>query len=85
MKAKVIKIGNSKGIRIPKPYIDQAGLKDEVKLEIIDNKIIIHPVSNIREGWESEFKKMAEMRDDKLIDEKYLKNQSNWDNEEWEW
>jgi len=85
MKTKIVKIGNSRGIRIPKSFIDESGLKSEVELEIDDGKIIIKPISKIREVWESAFKKMAENDDDTLLDSKALRKQSKWDEEEWEW
>lgn len=85
MKAKVIKIGNSRGIRIPKSLIDESGLKSEVELEVNDGQIIIKPVSKSRENWEASFKKMAKNEDDILLDSETLLNQSKWDEEEWEW
>ena len=85
MKTKIVKIGNSRGIRIPKSFIDESGLKSEVELEIDDGKIIIKPISKVREVWESAFRKMAENDDDTLLDSKTLRKQSKWDKEEWEW
>lgn len=85
MKTKIVKIGNSRGIRIPKSFIDESGLKSEVELEIDDGKIIIKPISKVREVWESAFRKMAENGDDSLLDSEVLRKQSKWDGEEWEW
>ncbi len=45
MRAKVIKIGNSRGIRIPKSIIEQSGLNDEVELEVRNDQIIIKSIS----------------------------------------
>ena len=85
MKARVVKIGNSRGIRIPKSLIDESGLKSEVELEINNGQIIIKPVSKCRENWDTAFKKMARNEDDILLDSETLLNQSKWDEEEWEW
>lgn len=85
MKTKIVKIGNSRGIRIPKSFIDESGLKSEVELEINDGKIIIKSHSKPREHWESAFQKMAKAGDDNLLDSKTLFIQSNWDKVEWEW
>ena len=85
MKTKVVKIGNSRGIRIPKSLIDESGLKSEVELEVNDGQIIIKPISKNRESWETEFKKMAKNKDDILLDSEILVEQSKWDKEEWEW
>ena len=85
MKPKVIKIGNSRGIRIPKSLIDESDLKSEVDLEVIDGQIIIKSICRSRESWDSAFKKMAKNNDDILLDSVTLTQQSTWDKEEWEW
>lgn len=85
MKTKVVKIGNSRGIRIPKSIIDESGLKNEVELEVINGQIIIKSLFQNRDSWDSAFKKMAKNRDDILLDTNTLAEQSTWDKEEWEW
>jgi len=85
MITKVVKIGNSRGIRIPKSIIDQSGIKNEVELEVKNNKIIIKPLSEVRRNWDLAFQKMSENNDDILLDQNLLINQSSWDNEEWTW
>jgi len=85
MKTKVVKIGNSRGVRIPKSIIDQSGLTDEVELEIKDDKIIIKPISRSRENWDCAFIKIAKNNDDILFDSDLLSEQTIWDKEEWEW
>ena len=84
MRARVIKIGNSQGLRIPKPILEQTGIMDDVEIEVEKNQIIIRPVKNVREGWNAAFKIMGEKGDDELI----LGNENishKWDDEEWEW
>ncbi len=83
MKARVIKIGNSKGLRIPKPILEQTGIIDEVEIRAEKNQIIIRPVKNIREGWDTAFRKMRARGDDELIVEDGLAN--TWDEDEWQW
>jgi antitoxin MazE len=85
MKTKVIKIGNSKGIRIPRHMLEQSGLKSEVEIEVKDKTIVLKPTTKIREDWDNAFQKMSENKDDILLDEEYLKNSTSWENEEWEW
>ena len=85
MKTKVVKIGNSRGIRIPKSLIHESGLKSEVELEVSDGQIIIKPILTNRESWETAFKKMAKNKDDILLDAGVTLTQSKWDKEEWEW
>jgi antitoxin MazE len=84
MRARVVKIGNSQGIRIPKPILEQIGAGEDVELEVEDNQIIIRPAANRREGWEEAFKSMAETGDDALLmgDEPLS---PSWDDEEWQW
>ncbi len=57
MIAKLIQIGNSKGLRIPKSVIEKYNFDRE--LEIIESKegILIKPVSQVRKGWDEMFKK----------------------------
>lgn len=85
MKTKVVKIGNSRGIRIPKSIIHESGLKNEVELEVSDGQIIIKPISKSRESWDAAFKKMAKKQEDILLDKESIYGQSSWDKEEWEW
>lgn len=72
MKANIVSIGNSKGIRIPNVLLKQFDFNDQVDLEIEKEGIVIKPVkSKAREGWDSAFKLMHERKEDSLlIDEK---------------
>jgi len=84
MRARLIKIGNSQGLRIPKPILEQTGIMDDVEIEVEKNRIIIRPVKNARAGWDEAFKTMGEKGDDKpLIDETDISN--SWDEEGWHW
>ena len=82
VRAKVVKIGNSRGIRIPHTLLEQAGLTDEVEMVVEGNKLIIYSVHSPRQGWETQFMAMAEYGDDHLLDETIT---SQWDVEEWTW
>jgi len=86
MKIKIVKIGNSKGIRIPKVLLHQTGISEEVNLEVKNNQIILKPVDRpARYGWNSAFALMSEHGDDKLIDEESLAVQSSFDDTDWDW
>lgn len=85
MVTKIIKIGNSKGIRIPRIILDQIGLVEEVELEVKDKQLVIRPGKRPRENWDEAFRSMAENSDDQLLDAESLATQSRWDEEEWEW
>jgi antitoxin MazE len=67
MKMDIIKIGNSKGIRLPQAVLKQCGIESQVELEIKDNYIILKPISNPREGWAEAFKLMHKNKDDVLL------------------
>lgn len=84
MRARVVKIGNSQGIRIPKTLLDQTGIVDEVELDIEKEKIVIRPVSNPRSGWEKAFETMSDNHDDALVDGDENLSHS-WDEQEWQW
>jgi len=81
MIAKIIQIGNSKGIRIPNQILKDMNIENQIELLINDNKdeIILKPVHKTREGWLDSFKKMNSNSDDKLIIDDSL------DLKDWEW
>jgi len=84
MRARVVKIGNSRGVRIPKPVLEQTGIIEDIELEVENNHIIIRPISNPRVGWDIAFKTMAENDDDVLM--QGTENISHsWDEKEWQW
>jgi antitoxin MazE len=84
MKARIVKIGNSQGIRIPKLLLERSNLTEEVELEAEDNRIIIRSLNQPRHDWESAFRAMAERGDDELSD-KNSPAQTRWDEDEWQW
>jgi antitoxin MazE len=83
MKARIIRIGNSQGIRIPKPLLEQSGLGEDVELEVMANQIVIRAASHAREGWAKTFEAMAKKGDDALLDADVLPTE--WDEEDWTW
>lgn len=83
MRAKVIKIGNSQGLRIPKPILEQTGIEDDVEIRVEKNQIIIAPLSNARSGWDDAFQKMRQSGEDELLVDDQLSN--TWDEDDWKW
>jgi antitoxin MazE len=83
MQLSLSKIGNSKGLRIPKVVLQQTGITDIVNLVVEDNKLIISPVKETRKGWEEAFIKMHEQEDDFLLEDDAIANL--WDDEEWKY
>jgi antitoxin MazE len=77
IQTKIIKIGNSQGIRIPKLLSEQTSLGEEAELAVKENAIIIRSVLPARYGWEAQFKEMAEHGDDQLLDDDLLPTSSN--------
>jgi antitoxin MazE len=84
VKTHIVKIGNSRGIRIPKILLDQAKFGDEIEMEVQGDKLIVRPVQTPRDGWDEKFAEMAHRGDDKLLDSE-VASQSRWDKDEWEW
>ncbi len=84
MKATIVRIGNSRGIRIPKTLLEQCRLRDEVEMEIRDDGLLIRRVAEPRSGWDDAFRRMREQHDDVLLDEGSLAA-TRWDVTEWEW
>lgn len=84
MKASIIKIGNSHGIRIPKPIIAQCGFEEEVEFFVQNNALIVKSLKSSRKDWDAVFKKMAARGDDQLLDSEMF-IQTEWDESEWEW
>lgn len=84
MKATIVKIGNSRGIRIPKPIFEQCGFTNEVELEVENERLVVRSCSKARANWEKSFRLMAAMGDDVLSsgDEAIS---SEWDTGDWEW
>ena len=83
MKLNIIKIGNSKGIRLPKFLIKQLGFKEIINAEIKNGQLILSIIEKPRAGWDEAFKAMAKAGDDKLLDTESFSLDS--DEKEWKW
>ena len=84
MRTNVVRIGNSRGIRIPKTIIEQCNIGSAVELEVREGHLVVRPVERPRLGWNEAFSRMAEHGDDELLDREPL-GQTVWDRTEWEW
>jgi len=85
MKTKIIRIGNSQGVRIPKPLIEESGITEEIEMILRDNEIVLRSAETIRKDWEAYFEKMAKEDDDALLDQEAIEKTSDWDEDEWTW
>ncbi|HKI37540.1 MAG TPA: AbrB/MazE/SpoVT family DNA-binding domain-containing protein [Gemmataceae bacterium] len=84
MKTRIVPIGNSQGIRIPKLLLEQAGLSGEVEISAENGALVIRPVNRPRASWAVTFQEMARRGDDALLDDA-APSLSAWDEGEWEW
>ena len=84
MRARLIPIGNSQGIGIPRPLPEQTGLRDEVEIQVEVDHLDISALKHPRAGWDEAFQAMARQGDDALLDGGELLA-TEWDAEEWEW
>lgn len=84
LKTRIIKIGNSQGIRIPKLLLHQVGLFDEVEVEAQSGQLIIRPSPAARNRWDEQFQMMTIDGDDRLLDAEVLVP-TEWEASEWEW
>jgi antitoxin MazE len=85
MKTKIIRIGNSQGVRIPKPLIEESGLSGEIEMILRDDEIILRSAEEKRKGWNEAFERMAREGDDQLLDREEVEQPSDWDERDWEW
>ena len=85
MRTRIVKIGNSLGVRIPKVLLEQSRLEEEVEIEAFDRQIVIRAAHEPRDGWDAAFQAMARNGDDKLLDANEVDGLSSWDETEWQW
>jgi len=82
VRASLVRIGNSRGIRIPKSLIDECHLGDVVELSVVEGSLVVRPAISPREGWDDAFKRISEAGDDTLTD---LDSPTEFDATEWQW
>jgi len=81
MKTRLVPIGNSRGLRLPKPIIDALGLTDEVDMEVRADSLVIRPSQGKRAGWADAAKALA-AEGGALLDSP---TPTRFDEEEWTW
>ncbi|MDQ3698091.1 MAG: AbrB/MazE/SpoVT family DNA-binding domain-containing protein [Gemmatimonadota bacterium] len=82
VRARIVRIGNSRGVRLPKPLLDQAGLDGEVELRAEPGRIVIESAARPRAGWAAAARAMRERGEDVLLD---APTPTRFDVEEWKW
>jgi antitoxin MazE len=92
IKTRIVPIGNSQGVRIPRALLKEAGLLTgdgqevlgyEVEMHVEQGSIVLRPALGARAGWAGQFERMAEQADDLLLDD--IPQASSWDEREWSW
>jgi len=83
MKLEIIRVGNSKGLRIPKVMLKQCGIAGYVNAEIHNNSLVLTPINKARYGWANAFKQETSRNEDKILTIVEIKNL--WDESEWTW
>ena len=84
MRLAIVRIGNSRGLRIPKALLEAAGIEEQVDLTVEDHRLVVTPVTtrHPREGWAEAFAAMAAAGDDALLDPE---TPTEFDDTEWAW
>ena len=82
LRTQIVKIGNSRGVRLPKLLIDQMGFDNEVEILVQRGQLVLRRVARPRRDWEEQFQAMSTSGDDRLIDKPVS---TKWDRSEWKW
>ena len=82
MKARLIRIGNSRGVRLPKPVIEEAGLDEQVELQVRRGAVVISSHRRPRAGWADAARRLREAGKDGLLDKP---TPTRFDEKEWRW
>lgn len=82
IQTRLSRFGNSRGVRIPRPLLQQAGIVDDVTMEVRDGEIVIRRrEADPRAGWAEGFAAMAAAGEE----EAPLPGGNVFDREEWSW
>lgn len=81
MRSRIVRIGNSQGVRLPKLLIEQAGLAEEVELRAEAGQIIIAAPRTTRAGWAEAAERAHAAGDDQLEGT----TTTHFDEVEWTW
>jgi antitoxin MazE len=84
VRTQLIRIGNSRGVRLPKGILEQAGLERDVDIEVHDGAVVIRAAAHPRAGWAEAYADIATHGDDFILDAD-APPLTRWDAEEREW
>jgi antitoxin MazE len=83
MKAQIVQIGNSQGLRIPKVLLEESRISGEVELELVSDGILIRNISKPRADWDKRFELLRDHDDD--VPQSDAKTSSQFEVKEWQW
>ena len=81
-KTRIVRIGNSRGIRVPKGLLEQAQLPEEVELQAEHGRLVVRAAHGPRAGWAAAAKMMRAQDDDRLLD---APTRTRFDGKDWQW
>ena len=81
-RTRIIRIGNSRGIRVPRALLQQARLPEEVELQAHPGRLIVRAVRRPRAGWAEAARRMREHDDDEPLD---APTPTRFDQNDWTW
>jgi antitoxin MazE len=81
-KTRIVQIGNSRGIRVPRALLEQAELGDEVELQAEPGRLIVRAARRARSGWGEAARAMRARGHDRLTEAPTL---TQFDRDEWTW
>ena len=81
-KTRIVRIGNSRGIRVPKGLLEQAQLPEEVELQAEHGRLVVRAAQGPRTGWAAAAKAMHAQGDDQLLD---VPTRTRFDEKDWQW
>lgn len=83
VKTRIVKIGNSRGVRLPRVLLEQVALGPDVEVTAMRDHLVIRPLRHPRAGWAERFEQLtAQKSAETLLDPATA---TRWDEEEWEW
>jgi antitoxin MazE len=84
IKSKIVRIGNSQGVRIPHFLLQQLHLANEVEMSVQDDRLVIRAARKPRQDWEAQFSRVLPAEEDSSGEEN-PPQLSDWDGTEWTW
>jgi len=82
VRSKIVAVGNSRGVRIPRALLGDARIGDEIELIADGDELLVRRLARPRQGWASEFAAMHDAADDRMLDPIAP---TRFDDEDWEW